>query len=125
MLSLFPSAVLKIVIAFAMTCSVAASVSAKTAAHDFSRLAAAEAERHAVLDAHHLQSDHVHEDGEREEQRPGHIHGHNPVDHSHDQPSQAVTAVIAVFCPIRTRIADRSTACLEHLAQGPDRPPKH
>lgn len=65
-------------------------------AHNPAVLAQAEIERHVALveaDNHH---GHVHEDGDDQEQRSGHLHGHNAADHSHDTAS---------------RIADDGTPC--------------
>ncbi|MEQ9069309.1 MAG: hypothetical protein RLO18_21425 [Gimesia chilikensis] len=46
---------------------------------------AAEQARHAEL-ASAIDHGHSHDDGELEEQRTGHDHGHNPADHSHETP---------------------------------------
>ena len=46
----------------------------------------AEALRHAVLGGPTAlgDHDHSHDDGAPEERLPGHLHGHNPADHSHE-----------------------------------------
>ena len=52
--------------------------------HDANFLAIAEAVRHAELAPQHEEIGHVHDDGDADEQAPGHSHGHNPGDHTHD-----------------------------------------
>lgn len=53
-------------------------------AHDPLALSAAEAARHAALVAQDIaEHGHSHEDGDDHEQSPGHMHGHDPADHSH------------------------------------------
>lgn len=53
-------------------------------AHDPLTLSAAEAARHAVLMAQDVaEHGHSHDDGAAQEQSPGHLHGHDPADHSH------------------------------------------
>ena len=53
-------------------------------AHDPLELSAAEAARHAALVAQEIaEHGHSHDDGEAHEQSGGHMHGHDPADHSH------------------------------------------
>ena len=53
-------------------------------AHDPLALAAAESARHAALVAQEIaEHGHSHDDGEAHEQSGGHMHGHDPADHSH------------------------------------------
>ena len=52
-------------------------------AHDPVSLAAAEMARHAVLQAEIAEHGHAHDDGHEHEQSSGHMHGHDPADHSH------------------------------------------
>ena len=47
---------------------------------------AAEAERHAELKQQSAAHGHIHDDGDDGERVRGHVHGHNPADHSHDTP---------------------------------------
>jgi hypothetical protein len=49
--------------------------------------------RHASLADAAMDEDHVHDEGLQEECKPGHVHGHNPVDHSHETMGSA--AVLA------------------------------
>jgi hypothetical protein len=55
-------------------------------AHDPAVLAALEAERHAALGTSDRGNDHghSHDDADPAERKPGHVHGHDPFDHSHD-----------------------------------------
>ncbi len=66
-------------------------------AHDEAAMAQAEKVRHSVLAALSEEHGHSHEDGEPDERVPGHLHGHNPFDHSHETPS--VTSGFAVGTP--------------------------
>jgi hypothetical protein len=53
-------------------------------AHNPLALAAADSERHADLMAQEIaEHGHSHDDGEAHEQSGGHMHGHDPADHSH------------------------------------------
>jgi hypothetical protein len=52
--------------------------------HDTLTISTAEAARHAVLVAQEIaEHGHSHDDGEPHEQSAGHLHGHDPADHSH------------------------------------------
>ena len=64
-------------------------------AHGDAAMAQAEKERHGVLAPLSEEHGHSHEDGEPDERVPGHFHGHNPFDHSHETPS--VTSGFAVM----------------------------
>jgi len=66
--------------------------------HGGAAVAMAEEARHGVLAPFAEKHSHSHEDGEPGEQVPGHIHGHNPFDHSHETPS--VVADFGVTSPI-------------------------
>lgn len=57
---------------------------------------AAEQTRHAEL-ASARDHGHSHDDGELEEQRTGHNHGHNPADHSHETP-HLISHLYLVHC---------------------------
>lgn len=58
------------------------------ARHDPGAELAAQAARHAELSVQMLAHGHVHDDGEGDERRWGHIHGHNSGDHNHDMPME-------------------------------------
>ncbi|OYX67809.1 MAG: hypothetical protein B7Y95_22130 [Rhizobiales bacterium 32-66-11] len=77
----------RLVIAFAMTIGMLLSPMGSSASHNPVALAAAEAIRHAELVAQVEAHGHTHDDGEANEQSPGHSHGHNPADHSHETAS--------------------------------------
>jgi len=51
--------------------------------HNPEILRAIEQIRHASLADAVVDEDHVHDEGLQEERKPGHVHGHNPVNHSH------------------------------------------
>lgn len=52
--------------------------------HDALALSTAEIARHSALAMQDTaEHGHTHEEGESQEQAPGHLHGHDPVDHSH------------------------------------------
>lgn len=74
-------------IAFAMALGMVASVVQTSVSHNPLVLLTAEAERHALLEQEIAAHGHSHDDGYGEERQPGHSHGHNPADHSHDIPS--------------------------------------
>ena len=63
-----------------------------SASHDPSSFAAVSVERHDVT-AGQIE-DHGHDDGVADKQSPGHVHAHNPADHSHETAS-----TLAVFEP--------------------------
>ncbi|MER8569670.1 hypothetical protein NKH85_28805 [Mesorhizobium sp. M0924] len=81
------SAAFHLVIAFAMTLGMLLSPVGSSVSHDPVAVAAAEAARHAELAGQIETHGHVHDDGATEEQGPGHSHGHNPADHSHETAS--------------------------------------
>lgn len=66
------------------------------ARHDPGAALTAESERHSVLNQQSLAHSHVHDDGENGERMAGHLHGHNPADHSHDPP---VSVAALIFVP--------------------------
>ena len=68
----------------AMAASLALAPLPLASAHDPLSLAAAESARHAALVAQEIaEHGHSHDDGEAHEQSGGHMHGHDPADHSH------------------------------------------
>ncbi|MER9056788.1 hypothetical protein [Mesorhizobium sp. M0228] len=80
------SPVLCLVIALAMMFGVLRPFG-YSASHDPIALAAAAAERHAGAAAQIEDHGHAHDDGVADEQSPGHFHGHNAADHSHETAS--------------------------------------
>ncbi|MFG1375116.1 hypothetical protein V5F32_23320 [Xanthobacter oligotrophicus] len=87
------STAFRFVVAFAMTLGMLLSPVGRSASHDPAALAAAEAARHAELAAEVEDHGHVHDDGAEDEQSPGHSHGHNPADHSHETPNILAVAL--------------------------------
>lgn len=64
-------------------------------AHNPAVLAASETERHAALGMTGIADPdhgHSHDDADPEERRPGHVHGHDPTDHSHDTGQSGLAA---------------------------------
>ncbi|MDH1271573.1 hypothetical protein N5C81_28695 [Rhizobium pusense] len=81
------SAAFRLVIAIAMMFGMLLSPIGTSASHNPAALAEAEAARHVELKAQLAEHGHVHDDGLEDEQSPGHSHGHNPADHSHETPN--------------------------------------
>lgn len=77
----------RLVIAVAVTVGMLLSPVGTSASHSPAALAEAEASRHAELTTQLADHGHVHDDGAEDEQNPGHSHGHNPADHSHETPN--------------------------------------
>lgn len=94
-------------------------------AHDPVALAAAEMERHATLQAEIAEHGHAHDDGHEHEQSSGHMHGHDPADHSHQSVFVPCSASHWSLPPAQcwpsmvSEIRDPATG------SGIDRPPKH
>ena len=86
------TAAVRLVIALALVLAFLLSSAGTSISHDPLFLAAKEAQRHAVLAAGSTDQGHVHDNGLDGERAPGHAHGHDPTDHSHDSPSPAAGA---------------------------------
>lgn len=71
--------------------------------HNPAVLVAAESERHAEIERQLAEHGHSHEDGVGDESQPGHVHGHDPADHSHDTAGQA--APLAAIAPPAWRVS--------------------
>ncbi|MFG1283180.1 hypothetical protein [Xanthobacter autotrophicus] len=93
------STAFRLVVALAMTIGLLLSPAGRSASHDPTALAVAEASRHAELAARIADHGHVHDDGQEDEQSPGHAHGHNPADHSHETPN-TLSVVNAPVAPM-------------------------
>jgi hypothetical protein len=68
-------------------------------AHLPNKLAEAELDRHTQLQMEIAEHGHSHDDGFDEEQHPGHHHGHDAADHSHDVPNMLSGAAM-LFNPL-------------------------
>jgi hypothetical protein len=88
------SATFRLVVAYVMTLGLLLSAIGTSASHNPVAFAAAGAARHAELAGQIEAHGHVHDDGAIDEQSPGHSHGHNPADHSHETAS-----VLPSFAP--------------------------
>jgi hypothetical protein len=95
-------AILCIVVAVAMAFGSLLPHATHSPSHDPAALAAAEAERHAQLEAEIAEHGHSHGDGEEHEQVAGHSHGHNPADHSHETPTTPPGSAPVVPALVRT-----------------------
>jgi hypothetical protein len=93
--------VVALALAIALTCVPPLNV----VAHNTAVQAALEAERHATLGLVELvdhDHGHSHDDADPDERVPGHAHGHDPSDHSHDTGQYALAAPgLAMYPQIR------------------------
>lgn len=85
-------------LALVMALGSVASTVRTALSHNPAVLLAIEAERHAALAQEIADHGHSHDDGWQDEQAPGHSHGHDPADHSHDVPS-VVAALVQMTPP--------------------------
>lgn len=76
---------LRIAGVLAIALAILSAPTGHSASHDPLAIAAAEAERHATLAAEIAEHGHVHDEGDVDEQSPGHAHGHDSADHLHDK----------------------------------------
>lgn len=90
-------AAINLVVAIAMTVGMLLSSAHVVAGHNPYAIAFAEATRHAELATEVADHGHSHEEGDEFEQRPGHVHGHNPGDHVHEP--FALTALVTPKLP--------------------------
>lgn len=91
------SSTFRIVIVFTMALGMLLSPIGGLASHNPIPLAAAEAARHAELAALVDAHGHAHDDGVADEQMPGHAHGHNPADHTHETANANIHFAQSVF----------------------------
>lgn len=92
-----PASALHFVIAIAMTLSLFVVRASYSLSHDPFAILAAEKRAHAALgtsDDH----GHVHDEGDETERESGHVHGHDPADHSHETPGM-VTKLTQALAP--------------------------
>lgn len=94
-------------------------------AHDPLALASAEMARHAALQAEIAEHGHAHDDGHEHEQSSGHMHGHDPADHSHQTIFFAGAASHFSPPPSEGWPSSLSNVNDPGTAFGIDRPPKH
>ena len=103
-----PAIITRIAFGLVMALALSLAQPMNVVAHNPAVLAQAEIERHLTLvetDHHH---GHSHEDGDDQEQRAGHLHGHNATDHSHDTAGQVI-----VCTPERVSIVRQFTVTLQ------------
>lgn len=96
---------IRLVLALAVAIALMLPRAPVSASHDPASLTAAATQRHAELGAVAVGPGHVHENGTLYERVPGHSHGHNPTDHSHETPSMAKGGLPSTPPYARTRFA--------------------
>lgn len=118
------STAFRFVVAFTMALGMVLSPTGRSVSHNPIALAVAEAARHAELAAQVEAHGHAHDDGLAGEQSPGHAHGHNPADHTHESASAALDFAQPVL-PIR-RMWQAYPPLFANLESGfrLERPPK-
>ena len=80
--------------------------------------------RHASLSITSHDAGHSHDDGDEDEQQPGHRHGQNTLDHSHDTPYRSENgATIAHQRGATWRTVSAQSLCLG-VVFGLERPPR-
>jgi hypothetical protein len=94
-------AVLSLAVALAMAFGSLLPHASHSPPHDPKAFSAAEADRHAQLEAEIAEHGHSHDDGEEHERTADYPHGHNPADHSHETPTTPPGS--APFLPAMTR----------------------
>lgn len=102
-----------------------ASLWGVTHAHGSAAIVLVEEARHSALAAVSEEHGHSHEDGEPDEQVPGHLHDHNPFDHSHETPSMASGFSVASPTVFSERILGKAFLAQTGPSEQIDRPPKH
>lgn len=115
---------LRIIIAIAVMLGIALPPAGQSPSHDPASAAVAEAVRHAELAAQIEAHGHAHDDGVGEEQKPGHSHGHNPGDHSHETPNVPPGGMIIACSVVRDWTATRASVQLPGEQSRLDRPPR-
>lgn len=117
--------VFRIVTVLAVALAVLSAPAGRSASHDPLALAAAEAERHAELAAEIAAHGHSHDDGDIDEQSPGHAHGHDSADHLHDK-AGAPPAFHAQASPATRNVTLMGVAAFvrETPTSGLKRPPR-
>ncbi len=93
-----PRIMLSLVIAMAVLLANVAMLSA----HMPNRLSEAEQQRHQQLQIEIAEHGHSHDHGLEDERHPGHHHGHDAADHSHDIPNVLAIAVMPQRAIIRS-----------------------
>lgn len=118
------SAACRLVIVFSTMLGLLLPPASASPSHDSAALMIAEAQHHVGPTEDLTGKGHVHQDGNWEEQLPGHVHGHNPFDHSHET-SATAAQVTSSMRASRSDWLPIASACA-HCSLGSrlDRPPK-
>ncbi|RST86568.1 hypothetical protein EJC49_09820 [Aquibium carbonis] len=117
-------AILCMVVAFATAFGSLLPHAKQSPSHDPFALAAAEAERHAQLEAEFAEHGHSHDDGMEHERAAGHLHGHNPADHSHETPTTPPDDVPVVPALVRAIVPTPPDAAHLGASYRLERPPR-
>lgn len=115
-----PRIMLSLVIAVAVLLANLAMLSA----HMPNRLSEAEQQRHQQLQIEIAEHGHSHDDGFEDERHPGHHHGHDAADHSHDIPNVLATAAMPVREIVRSWQAGYCQLAIPNDANRLKRPPR-
>lgn len=93
-------------------------------AHVRCTAAAVEESRHAELAPTAGDHGHTHDDGEDDERIPGHVHGKNVVDHTHETPSVVFAFGVPAPAPYRSWTPGAERTAQARPPDTIDRPPK-
>lgn len=94
------------------------------ASHDVLQMTQAEADRHAELAAQFDEHGHTHDDGVADEKRSGHLHGHNPADHSHETAAAPLLTTPLLVGGPKSWLAGRALALDPSYVLSFERPPR-
>lgn len=97
-----PASALHIVIAIATALSLFVVRASHSLSHDPVAISAAEKRAHAQLAMIISDHGHAHDEGDLKEREPGHAHGHDPADHSHETAGMIAKLTHALGGPGRT-----------------------
>ncbi|PLC48099.1 hypothetical protein CR159_20155 [Pollutimonas subterranea] len=121
----FGRSTLRFITAIAMILSILLTLPmAQSASHNPLALASAEKLRHAELSVEISDHGHSHDFGLEEEKQAGHLHGHNPVDHSHEIQNLPPEVAVALASIPQTWDLVPSLSKLPHHSFLLERPPK-
>ena len=97
-----PASALHVVIAIAMALSLFVVRASHSLSHDSFAILAAEKQAHAEFADGTSDHGHVHDEGDQKEREPGHVHGHNPADHSHETAGMVAHLTYVLAPSVRT-----------------------
>lgn len=122
-----PFARIRLLVAFVLAIAIGCAPPFSPAAHNPAVVAAAAVDRHTALgdavSADHG-TDHTHDEGSPDERKPGHTHGHNSADHTHDAGHAVAAGPKIEATPADQRRHAASEAPDNGLRDRLDRPPR-